>query len=456
MGTCISHVTVQGNTILDIKPTQDILTRTKDTIVRLPGKYKDGLREVQSTLNLTDDILSRHSMFIGGTGSGKTNAMYHFVNSICSNLTSSDVMVIFDTKGDFYKRFHRPKDIVISNSKKHRNIRENWNIFKEILVDGWNEEDVANNAAEITMSFFKEAKKNTTQQFFPVAAQDLMCSILRALIRLGHGDDDFKNKNFTNKAFKNWIANPSYEKIADLLDVEGMEDLASGLVYLGNGEGEQGLGVLSEIQSVMGKILTGTFADEGYFSIRKFVREKGGKILFIEYDTSIGEVLTPMYRLLFDLALKEALSADNANGKVYMVCDEFKLLPNLEHIVDAVNFGRGMGLRVIAGVQSIEQLYETYGEYKGRNIVSGFSSVYAFKANDSITRKFASDLYGDNVIIEKYTNTFGKTEESKRNGKTVEDWDMLNLDLGEAIIGLPFKLPFRFTFDEYTKPPIHY
>jgi len=39
--------------------------------------------------------------------------------------------------------------------------------------------------------------------------------------------------------------------------------------------------------------------------------------------------------------------------------------------------------------------------------------------------------------------------EEKRNGQTVEDWDMIDLKIGEAIVGLPFAQPFRFHFDMY-------
>ena len=92
------------------------------------------------------------------------------------------------------------------------------------------------------------------------------------------------------------------------------------------------------------------------------MRKKGGKILFIEYDLTSGSVLTPIYRLLIDLALKEALGRSRGHGNVYIICDEFKLLPYLQHIEDAVNFGRSLGVKVVAGLQSISQLYELYGE----------------------------------------------------------------------------------------------
>ena len=165
----------------------------------------------------------------------------------------------------------------------------------------------------------------------------------------------------------------------------------------------------------------------------------------------MGEILTPIYRLLFDLALKEAMGRCKSEGNVYFVCDEFKLLPDLQHIEDGVNFGRSLGVKVFAGVQSVEQLYEIYGESKGKNIAAGFSSVYAFKANDSSTRDFISDLYGKNIVLEQYKTSNNTLVEEKREGKTVEDWNLNNLQIGQAIVGLPFKQPFVYKFDEYKR-----
>ena len=74
--------------------------------------------------------------------------------------------------------------------------------------------------------------------------------------------------------------------------------------------------------------------------MRQIVRRKGGKVVFIEYDTGIGNMLTPIYKLLIDLAIKEALCRKNNEGNVYFILDEFRLLPHLEHIDNGVNFGR--------------------------------------------------------------------------------------------------------------------
>lgn len=91
------------------------------------------------------------------------------------------------------------------------------------------------------------------------------------------------------------------------------DELRSVLSYI-EGDGEQSQGVLSEMYSVIRDILIGVFAERGGFSIRNFVRAKGGKVLFIEYDLAIGSVLTPIYRLFFDLAIKEALGRTSSQG----------------------------------------------------------------------------------------------------------------------------------------------
>ena len=39
--------------------------------------------------------------------------------------------------------------------------------------------------------------------------------------------------------------------------------------------------------------------------------------------------------------------------------------------------------------------------------------------------------------------------EEQRDGNVVEDWDITNLKIGQAIVGLPGQEPFIFRFDEY-------
>lgn len=436
----INTTIIHGNSINQNIPP---IMHGGQSVVNTPGYFNQKKMHVV----FSEDTLSKHTLLIGGTGCGKTNVFNYFVQQIKCQLKQDDVMIIFDTKGDFLRRFYSVGDVVISNLKTHADISSKWNIYKEIVVDGFDNNDVYNNAHEITRSFFRDAIEKSGQPFFPNAARDLLVSLIVAHVRMGAEDLDFKKAFFNNKALKEYLDRLTPKRIAKLLSNSVFSDLSSVLSYIGDGTSDQSLGVLAELQNVIRQILIGTFADDGRFSVREFVRKKGAKTLFVEYDMSIGETLSPIYRLLFDLALKEAMGRKKPEGNVYLICDEFKLLPHLQHIEDGVNFGRSLGVKIIAGIQSIEQLYEIYGESKGRNIAAGFSSVLAFKANDTTTREFISNLYGKNIVLEQYRSSNNTIIEEKREGKTVEDWDMNSLKIGQAIVGLPFERPFKFQFD---------
>lgn len=400
-----------------------------------------------ASFGLGEDVISKHMMLVGGTGCGKSTLFYHIIEQLKKKMTADDVMIIFDSKGDFYSKFFNKKDCVIGNSPQYIQQSERWNIFKEILADGWDERQVMMNATEICKALFEErTKNNSSNPFFPNAARDLLAAILVTTIRLGEGEKQFVVENFYNNRIKEFLDSCSGPDICDYLD--GFGDMRSVMSYI-EGDSAQSQGVLAEMFSVVRDVFMGVFCENGKFSMRNFVRQKGGRTLFIEYDLSIGSVLTPVYKMLFDLALKEALGRTKSQGNVYFICDEFKLLPNLQHIDDGVNFGRSLGVKVFAGLQSIEQLYEIYGQSRGKNLAAGFSSIIAFRANDVTTREYISSLHGKNMVLEQYRMLNNTMVEEKRIGSTVEDWDLNNLKVGEAIVGLPFAPPFRFYFEMY-------
>lgn len=66
----------------------------------------DGIGK-QSFVPFGDDLLSRHLLFLGGIGTGKTNAIFQILSQLRKNMNQADVMVVFDVKGDFYREFYQ-------------------------------------------------------------------------------------------------------------------------------------------------------------------------------------------------------------------------------------------------------------------------------------------------------------------------------------------------------------
>lgn len=387
--------------------------------------------------------LSKHLLMIGGIGTGKTNAMFQAVSQIKQRLTERDVMVVFDTKGDFHKEFYRHGDVVISNDSTATGCAgaDYWNIFEEIEDDA----HFMENVIEISRAVFSEACKNTHQPFFPNAARDIFMAIIVDMKRR------LDKEKLTNQNLLAYISGAPSQELRKML--ESYNDFRSMSSYIALDDSPQTQGVLSELLQVSREVLLGNFAKHGNIGIRNLIRQKGGRTVFIEYDLGIGQMLSPIYSLLFDLAIKESLSRKHSEGNVYFICDEFKLLPYLQHIDDAVNFGRSLGIKFMVGIQNVEQIYDNYGEERARSILSGFSTNVCFRVNDAKSREYIQGLFGRNQKIESYlpTNQRSGMVETQREANVVEDWDITNLHIGEAIIGLPEQEPFVFQFEEYRK-----
>lgn len=405
----------------------------------MPGYDAEGNRV---GLPLDEGLLSKHLMLIGGIGTGKTNAFFHIVSQLKRKMTPNDVMIIFDTKGDFYKEFYAEGDIVISNDDTAVDEEGDyncWNIFNEIEQGPRRLESVM----EIAKSIFAEACEKTSQVFFPNAAKDLFMACLLHFLRSKDPEER------TNEALMEYMCSTPSNELRDmLLQYQDLRAMAS---YIANDDSAQTQGVMSELQQVVRSIFLGNFAQQGTLSLRNIVRNKGGKTVFVEYDLSTGSVLTPIYSLMFDTAIKTALGRKRSEGNVYFITDEFRLLPNLKHIDDAVNFGRSLGAKFLIGIQNVEQIYDNYQEQRARSILSGFSTTFTFRLTDEKSRDYVKGIFGRNRKQDAYmplVQTRGLVEE-QRDGYVVEDWDISNLSVGQAIVELPNAEPFIFTFDRY-------
>lgn len=386
---------------------------------------------------LSQGLLSKHVLILGNIGSGKTNVFFQILDQLSSRIKKDDVIIIFDTKGEFYESFYKAGDIVISNdgTATGRDGEDYWNIFREIDDDKLEE-----SIMEIASTFFEGKISSTTQKFFPMAAKDIFAAILTHFYRS-------KDKIEVNNALlREFLDIGSADLIRKMLSQH--EDLANLISYIDNDKSGQTQGVLSELQQAVREILIGNFKKEGSLSIRDAVRNKDGRKIFVEYDLASGKVLSPIYTLLFDLAIKQALSRKKSQGNVYFIIDEFSLLPNLSHLNDAINFGRSLGVKFIIGVQNIEQIYDSYKEYQARSILSGLLTSICFKVNEESSRKFIKDLYGRNRKKDTFISAIQNRGivEQVRDSNVVEDWNISNLKVGEAIIGLANSNPFLYKF----------
>ena len=107
--------------------------------------------------------------------------------------------------------------------------------------------------------------------------------------------------------------------------------------------------------------------------------------------------------------------------------------------------------KFIVAMQNIQQIIEGYGYEKAYSILSGFGTSIAFKVTDKATKEFIQNLYGTNRkrFVFKGASYSEGNKELVTYSNVVEDWDLLALKPGEAILSVsdyetaPMKFKFR-------------
>lgn len=411
-------------------------------------------------IGLNKESLSLGCLAVAAPGGGKTNLFDMILSRLLTAMDNQDVIIIFDTKGDylaeFGSRIPEEERVVIGSGWEYRKITSYHNLFAEIMprgVDGklvyTPDSDV--DALEIAELFFQQMHSET-QPVFPAMAEQIVAGIIIYFMRRYWREDQSR---LNNQELIHFFQSRTTEELKAVFEEDYMEDYKSCISYI-SGKGTQTQGVNSYIGAILRKMFIGPFAmadPAREFSMMHILTGRKRTVVFIEYDLKRGNALAPMYGILIDQALKNALGGRvDTRKNVYLLLDEWALLPKLKYAADSLSFGRSQGVKVMAGIQNISAIEDLYGEAGARNILAGFQNIFAFRITDYHTRRFLVERLGEN-----YQNiSFSAQNESANiqyTGHTLEEWDLMELELGQAAVVLAGEAPFLFRFPRYCAPP---
>ncbi|OLO42405.1 type IV secretion system protein VirD4 [Alkalihalophilus pseudofirmus] len=426
----VNNNVLEGQTLSPLEP---------NTIIH-KGKAKVGIRGNHSTgITLDPSLLARHMLALGAIGSGKSNTMYHVVEAVRKTMTDDDVMIVFDAKGDYLKEFYQDGDYVISNDVNPPPGAVNWNIYKDILHTP--KEKREETVREITTALFRDDIEKSQAPVFGMGARDLLAALLDVHVQeMEAGTNQWNHEKlleFTRSSNDVTLRNlfldyPEHKWVRNYIQKDGGSTTQSFMVHF--------------YQTIY-KMFSGSFGKSGDFSIREAVTKKGGKAVFLEYDLASGNILEPVYTILLDLAMKEVLGRSKSDGNVYFILDEFPLIPKLNYMDNALNFGRSLGVKVIAGIQNVGQVEHRYGKSLAGSMLSGFGTLFAFRLFDHDSRTFVSGRHGKSkkLISLLSSNANKGVQDSLTDGQVIEDWDIVKLNIGECVVSLPQGEPFIFS-----------
>ena len=222
-----------------------------------------------------------------------------------------------------------------------------WNIFREIKKDS--------DADEVARAIFADTDES---EYFDVAARQVFAAVLKLIQRnYAEVDETPSNYNLIN-FFERKGRSDVYE------DLLGEDDLTGAASHLDPESSKQASGVYAAVQRQINDVFIGDFAAEGTFSVREYMKTPEGKAVVLDYPYREGQSTKPIFRLLIDLAAREAL--DDSDRGSYFVLDEVAQIPHLSRLGELVNVGAGRSIQVLLTLQSVAQLRANYGRERDR------------------------------------------------------------------------------------------
>ena len=330
---------------------------------------------------------------LGASRSGKTEAAKHIVDQMRAD--EGEPMLVYDHKDD-YQDFLQARGTPFDRlSTQESDVT--WNVFREIKDE--------RDADEIARALFASAGEDT---YFDRGGRQVFAAILKLL----HRDDD----PMSNGDLIGLFETHDRSEVHDLLVEAG--DLTGAATHLDPESSRAASNVYASIQERVNDVFIGDIAEEPDgegqgFSIREYMHDSEGRALVLDYPYREGKSTTPLFRLLIDLAAREAL--DEGDQGSYFVLDEIAQVPALSRLDELVNVGAGRSIQVLVTLQSVAQLRDGYGRDAAEAILSGFLSAILLRCGDSASVEFARERIGTRFV--QRTANVEKTSPSHQSGR---------------------------------------
>lgn len=407
----------------------------------------------------SDDVLKKGLLFIGGARQGKTNVMMKLAGDIFRMRNPDDLMVFLDVKGDYRETFYCDGDAVLSPTEDGCL----WNFFDElkgIPFGGVLEARVL----EI-VEYLYYGQESPNMPFWNNAAKYITyCLILYLLLEAdASGDDGILNHGELCRLIDSEIEGADfgsvYESYRELLQSYDRFRTAGMFLPPPESGAQMGVSVITEVVVMRRKLLWGNFGKQKtrngqqYLSPGTLPFMHGEHVLFLEYNPRYQQSCESAFRAFTDMLIAAFLETGKTTGRLYLFLDELALLPELNRLDQALNLGAEHGIRVVAGLQEIEQLRHCYQSHPHRAnvILDAFQSQIVFNS-DIETSGYISKKLGNALVQRRHTRAGGGVGYSEPvMVPSVEQYEFDEFIPGDAIVHFSGRKAFKTHFPLYVK-----
>jgi hypothetical protein len=332
-----------------------------------------------SAVLIPEDLTYRHLCFVGASGTGKTQA----INSVLQQLFEIPRQkgIVLDLNGQYYSRFGRPQDKILSLYDKRT---QPWSFWTEYAQP----------------EFFAEAliEESKDDKFWAAAGRALLTDLL--------------SRNQHLRDLWNDLISPPEVLVPKL---------AGGLSPALLGSDKQAAGVISTASLKLAFLEILNYwckPEQAHFSITDWAVNQDETWVFLIVRDQDLSASKPLLRTWVDLATLGVLQRDENNDypHLWVIADELPGLGKLPSLGKLLSQGRKYKGTVIAGYQTTGQIEDLWGKDGAKEIFQGFQAKLIYRCSDSDTAKRSSAELGEQEIEEITMSTqFGTATSSDRN-----------------------------------------
>jgi len=348
--------------------------KTKDTILqpkdatKILKKLKQCSHLKIDDLHLVDNSETRHILITGSTGSGKTTLMHKILPQI---RRLKQKAIIIDQTGEMVEKYYdKEKDVILNPSDE---LSFTWGFMNEAR-----DKNILDTIASTIYS------KPSNDDLWNASSKTLFIDSV----------------NYINSI--NGSVNDLYDFLTKS-DLDSMHKALSGTTssrLIDPKSDKTSLSVLMNTVSYLDFLKTLILNNKSSITIDSFIRGEN-EILFLSCSPLSRTIAKSLFTVITDLSVMLLMNLGiNQSRRFWFIMDELASLKNLPVLTTALSELRKYGGCVIAGIQTISQLYDIYGTHKTNTITSQFNTKFFFKNSDKLVAQLLSDEFGETEKVE--------------------------------------------------------
>lgn len=408
---------LKGHFVGITMPGNDGLMRGTAFVVHSKKTQSDDMRITIGNVPISDASASTHISFAGSTGTGKSNALKEVAATVVRRVDEAgDKVIAVDFRGELLSLFGGESDLILNQFDK-RDVK--WNPFSEVFDPRFDFEMLAH-------SFYPH--KPTKSPEWDDYAENMLANIMRKLYESGE---------------------TSPAKVIELVsktDRKSLEEFLAGTSSAIESSGDA-TKMFTDVRGVLANGLKAwyTMSPDGTFSVRRWIREKDGGILWLPYMPQHKQALKHVVSGIVDLLIVETLSLPDSKGKrIWLLVDEATAIGKLPSILDGMAQGRKPGLVSIVCFQSYAQLRMTYGEDEAQALVSNCRTKLVLPQGSHLDAEFWANELGKREYVQEERSSSsnrGSSSSMTHPGSTNEgSSDSVNFRIKTDHVVLPSEL----------------